>query len=574
MTDFRDLGLRDELLRVLEDEDLERPTLLQRAVIPVLRRGGNLVARASSGSGKTLAYTLGVLDRLESPAAEAATEEPVRVRLLVIRPTLDAAERTALTLVPPAQAVGLAVAVPGGPWGTPREVAEIVVTTPETVLDEVRASTLKLDDVEAVVIDGASAVEELGGLEPLETLLDHLPRDAQRVLFSTALSPALEDMVDRRVKRALRFPPEAAVPGGAPSEAGGAVGYIVVPEAQKLDLLARALAERDAGGSPPLLFCRTDERAALVAEALTLRGFALGELGDEEADAVIASAATSRAELEEESGEEAGQTISFDVPEDEEILAARHRGDGNAIVLARAEELAHLREIARRASLAARATSLPLPTAAVREVEQFRDSLRRAVREQDVGAQMLVLAPLFEEFSAAEVAAAATALLRRRAPDAQPVASAPAKSGAGAAARPSTPSPAGAPPATWARLFVGIGSRDAVRPGDLVGAIAGEAEIPGNSVGKIDIRDSFSIVEVQADVAEKVIQALNGTTMKGRSIRVDYDRGGDRPKGGDRGDRGGRAPRSGPHGGGRPGGGGGRGDAPKRTLVRRPRPSE
>jgi len=573
MTDFRDLGLRDELLRVLEDDDLERPTLLQRAVIPVLRRGGNLVARASAGSGKTLAYTTGVLDRLESPSAEVEPEEPVRVRLLVIRPTLEAAERTALMLVPPAQAVGLAVAVPGGPWGTPREVAEIVVTTPETALDEVRASTLKLDHVEAVVIDGAGAVEELGGLEPLETLLDHLPRDAQRVLFSTAFSPALEDMVDRRVKRALRFPPEAAVPDGAPSEAGGAVGYIVVPEAQKLDLLARALAARDAGGAPPLLFCRTDERAALVAEALTLRGFTLGELGDEDADAVIASAATSRAELEEESGEEAGQTISFDVPEDEEILVARHSGDGSAIVLARAEELSHLREIARRARLAARATAQPVSTSAVREVEHFREMLRQAVRVEDTGAQMLVLAPLFEEFSAAEVAAAATALLRRRAPDTQAAAAATATRGAGATARAPAPSPAGAPPATWARLFVGIGSRDAVRPGDLVGAIAGEAEIPGTAVGKIDIRDTFSIVEVQADVADKVIQSLNGTTMKGRSIRVDYDRGGDRPKGGERGDRGGRTPRGGPRDGGRPSGGG-RSDGPKRTLVRRPRPSE
>jgi ATP-dependent RNA helicase DeaD len=83
----------------------------------------------------------------------------------------------------------------------------------------------------------------------------------------------------------------------------------------------------------------------------------------------------------------------------------------------------------------------------------------------------------------------------------------------------------GPPPSAFARLYVGVGNRDGVRPGDLVGAIAGEANIPGAQVGRIDIRDSFSVVEVHADVAEQVIRAVNGTTLKGRSVRVDYDRG-------------------------------------------------
>jgi ATP-dependent RNA helicase DeaD len=82
----------------------------------------------------------------------------------------------------------------------------------------------------------------------------------------------------------------------------------------------------------------------------------------------------------------------------------------------------------------------------------------------------------------------------------------------------------------WARLYVGVGSRDEVRPGDLVGALAGEADIRGAQIGKIEIRDSFSIVEVEASVADRVIQAVNGTTLKGRSVRVDYDRGGDRSR--------------------------------------------
>jgi ATP-dependent RNA helicase DeaD len=84
--------------------------------------------------------------------------------------------------------------------------------------------------------------------------------------------------------------------------------------------------------------------------------------------------------------------------------------------------------------------------------------------------------------------------------------------------------PAGAPPTTYARLFVSVGKRDGARPGDLVGAIAGESGIPGGKIGRIEIRDTFSIVEVEADVAERVVRAVNGTTIKGRAARVDYDR--------------------------------------------------
>jgi ATP-dependent RNA helicase DeaD len=146
-------------------------------------------------------------------------------------------------------------------------------------------------------------------------------------------------------------------------------------------------------------------------------------------------------------------------------------------------------------------------------------------------------------------------------------------------------STSGGAPAPFTRLFVGVGERDGVRAGDLVGAIAGEADIPGSSVGKIDIRDTFSVVEVPADVAQRVIDAVNGTTIKGRSVRVDYDRGGDRarrpptgsggprgagPRGG--GFRGGGAREGGPpsRGGPRPGGGFG-GGGTRRPPVRRPR---
>lgn len=537
MSSFEDIGLRSELLRTLEDEEIERPTALQAAVIPTLRRGGNLVARASSGSGKTLAYGLGVLDRLRPDEGSADGSESL-LRMLILAPTREFAERVALSLAPYAQSVGLGVSVSGGAWGTPVEAAEVLAGTASDVMDAVRGSRLKLDRVEAVVIDAASAIAALGEWETVDSLLDLVPRDAQRILVSSVLTEEVEDLIARRVKRAIRYPVEPAVAEeGASAQSQGQIGYVVLPAARKLDVLARQLASSEERGAPPILFLGSDERAALLAEQLSVRGFVVGAIDDPDTDVALASTTTTRAELLEEAEGALGQTISFEVPHDAETLLARHGGDDDAVVLVEPHELTHLQEIARQARLRARPLPLPAESAVAGELAAFRDRLRRALREEDLAAQLLVLEPLLEQYTAHEVAAAATALLRRKTPIAEPAAAAPAVATGPAAPAPTTAAAAaersaGAakPPALWARLYVGVGSRDDVRPGDLVGALAGEANIRGSQIGKIEIRDSFSIVEVEADVADRVIQAVNGTTLKGRSVRVDYDRGADRSR--------------------------------------------
>ncbi len=533
MPSFEDLGLREELLRTLEEEDISDPTALQAAVIPALRRGGNFVARASSGSGKTLAYALGVLDRIVTPVVEEEETEDEgapALRVLVVAPTADEADRIALSLTPYAQAVGMRVSAPSAAWGTPAAEAGVLVGPPGDLMGAVRSSSLKLDDVEALVIDGASALLGLGQLEQVDALMDLIPRDAQRVLISAGLPAAVEDLVERRLKRALRYPAEPAIPGLAERpEAEGVVGYVVVREEAKLALLAAQLGRREQG-SPPIIFCRGDERAADLAEALTVRGFLVGQADDEEADVAVAAGGVSLAELMEDTDAALGQSISYDVPADAATLRARHAGDADAIVLVEPRELTHLKEIAQLARLTARPTPLPhdIPSYAA-DLEAFRAQIREAVTSEDLGAQLLILEPLLEEFTAAEVAAATAALLRARRGAATTATTAPTASSSRSDAPRATPSrtpDAGPAPVTWARLFVGVGSRDEARPGDIVGALAGESGIPGSSVGKIEIRDSFSIVEVRADVADRVIAAVNGITLKGRSVRVDYDRGG------------------------------------------------
>src|SRR5690606_28211 len=148
----------------------------------------------------------------------------------------------------------------------------ILVGPPSDIMEAVRGSTLKLDDLEAVVIDGASSIAALGGWGEVDALLDLVPRTSQRVVISAGYPAEIEDLIERRVKKAIRYPAEPAIPEDEPVlPISGTIGYVVVAGAQKLDLLGRQLSERN-DRPPPILFFGLDERAAVVAEQLSVRG--------------------------------------------------------------------------------------------------------------------------------------------------------------------------------------------------------------------------------------------------------------------------------------------------------------
>lgn len=490
---FADLGLKPELVEAARAAGYVAPSPIQRSAVPVLRRGGNAVLYGSPGAGVVGAYGLGLLDRL-------AGVETGRLRALVVVGSDAAAVRIALSLARLARPVGVSVAAAAPGWapGAP----DVVVASAETALREVEASRLKLDALEAFVLDSAAAVLALSGRDVVEALTVSVPREAQRVVVTAEATQEVESYVERHVRRALWIPGRPGVSEEAPA-ARGALRYAVAPEGAKAELLAELVAS-GAVRLPALLHCRTPASAAAASAALELRGFRAGasEPGPDGGAAVFRLAA--RSEAPTAGG--AATAVSYDVPFDAASLGERHAAGGVVLVLAR--ELPHLRQIAADAQFALEAVGIE-PAAARSELDAYRARIRRAVREEDVSAQLLVLEPLLTEFSAAEVAAALSALLRQRAP-------APAPAPAAA--------PAGPAPRPWVRLFVSAGQRDSVRPGDLVGAITGEAGITGEEVGRIEIRDTFSIVEVAAEAAERVIQALNGVTLKGRSLRVDYDR--------------------------------------------------
>jgi ATP-dependent RNA helicase DeaD len=495
---FEDLGLSPALVEALAAEGAERPTPLQYGGIPIIRRGNNVVAHAGPGAGTLITYGTGLLDRIEPGAG--------RPRAIVVVPTAESARRLAESLARLAQATGHAVASLGAPWVLP-ERADVLFATPADFLTAARADVLDFDDVQALVVDSASLIQHTTGLQDLELLLEYLPRDGQRVVVSLPVTAEVSDFVGRHVKRAVHVPPQAV----EPDENGprrGDVRFRIVDEPKEEAALALA-AELLQGTETRhmVLFCGSEDCAADVGDFLSLHGYQAGQPG--EADVPVWLAVDELGSLPAlEAGEQLA-VVSYDVPAGPDSLDRRHGGGRGGIVLLLARELAHLRDVARRTGYKI-APQPPLPVRGLPgDLADTVEALERAIAEEDLAPYLLLIETVLSQHDPIELAAAALALYRRKAP---------------LPARATAASTAARPTPARVRLFISLGERDQVGAKDLVGAITGEAAIDGAQIGRVDVKDSLSLVEVDESVAEKVIRALNGTTIRGRSVRVDYDR--------------------------------------------------
>jgi ATP-dependent RNA helicase DeaD len=492
---FEDLGLAPALVEALASEGAERPTPLQAAGIPLVRRGNNLVAHAGPGAGTLITYGAGLLDRLE-PSGE-------RPRALVVTPTTDSARSLAEALARIAQGTGHVVASLGAPWLLPDK-ADVLFGTARELLDAAR-SDLDLSEVQALVLDAASVVERLSGLGDVETLLEFIPKDGQRLIMSLPVTQGVSDFVERHARRALHVPAQAVVESSDDTPRRGEVRFRIVDEPKESAALELA-AELLSGDVRHLVFFfRDEDSAADAGDFLSLHGFQAGAPGEE--DVPVWLAVDELAALRALEGTDAAG-VSFDVPSGPDSLDRRHGGGRGGTVLVLARELAHLKDVARRTGYRTVPAPPPARVTLPGDLQETLELLEKAMQEEDVAPYLLALEPFFRDHAPAEVAAAALALLRKRKPPA-------ARPAAGSASR---PGPA------WVRLYVSLGTKDQVGPSDLVGAITGEAGVDGSEVGKIEIKETFSIVEVGDTVAEKVIRSLNGTTVRGRSLRVDFDR--------------------------------------------------
>jgi ATP-dependent RNA helicase DeaD len=391
-----------------------------------------------------------------------------------------------------------------------------IAGTPEELLALVSASALKLDELRVVVIAWAEDLLDQGekAVSALESILSDAGKSADRIIVTRRITKPIEDFVERYARRSRRAP--AAMDDIGSGEIPD-IKYLTTAGIAKPASLRRLLDELD----PPsaVVVVRTAVGESEARRVIQTLGYA----GDQSPITVVRGAPSSAVHT----------ILLYDAPvRRSEIHALGTVGAVNLVTLVQPSELPPLRELfgmkLSPINLSAGTDKLRRRDDAIRS--ELRSILSAGVPPREISP----LEPLLAEYDAVEIAAAALQMLERE----RRIAKTPA-----AAPMATTPAAAAQWTGATSKLFVTLGERDGVKPGDLVGTIAGEAGIPGGSIGKVEVYESHTIVEVPAAESEKIIAALNGKMIKGRKVAVRADRPkserkgesdsrGERPRGG------------------------------------------
>ncbi len=501
----------------------EVPEILAAAETPI-DRGHHLALAAGRGSGVESVYAL---------AVGGACDPDDGLQALVLVPTRDRATEVALAIQRSVGQRGLRAGVatlrPDGSLDVGASSVQCLVARPSLLLPEIRLGRLGLGGLHLLILDGVADLEDLDEWTSVEPLLDTLGGDTRRIAVTRRVDDEFRELVQRQLPRGRRWPESAFEEAEAPDPVEG--GYperlkvgLGASEEERLSLLMRALS----GRAEARVRCRSEVSIRSVGAALESAGFTLADPGD--GWDVLAT-------LPEAGGGEGSALAWFGLPLSIESLAV---GAGDrAVAIVNSTHSAQMEILASRAGVSLRILPGSLPATELNPLGRYRSLVRARVERGGTDAELLVLQPLVKEFGTARVAAALSDLLRRSGGGdgaVRPWADVEAASRGGEQARAphSSPDrPAGATGgrgsthrgarSSWSRVFIGAGNRDSVRVGDLVGAITGETGIAGAQIGKIEIRGSFSLVEIDSQVVDRVIEKLNGTPIRGREVTVKHD---------------------------------------------------
>ncbi|ONI84940.1 heavy metal transporter [Saccharothrix sp. ALI-22-I] len=550
-TSFADLGLRPELLRALTGLGYEEPTPIQREAIPPLTEGRDLLGQAATGTGKTAAFALPVLERLAG-GGERSSRAPFA---LVLVPTRELAVQVSEAVHRYGRELGARVLpIYGGqPIGRQLRVLEqgvdVVVATPGRAVDHLSRGTLKLENLKVVVLDEADEMLDMGFAEDLDTILNETPETRQTVLFSATMPGRIDRLARQHLKDPVRIAigREEAEPGEAPRVRQSAY---VVPRAHKPAALGRVLDVE--APTAAIVFCRTRDEVDQLTETLNGRGYRAeslhGGISQEQRDRVMTRLRNGTADLLVATDvaargldiEQLTHVVNYNVPSAPESYVhrigriGRAGREGVAITLAEPREHGMLKTIERVTKQRIHMEKVPtIADLRARKLELTRAALHESLLEDDLEHFRVVVETLTDEFDVMEVALAAVKLAHEASgaasdeeeiPEYVPRAGAGERRGREAGGDRREPRKPRKPSAGMTRLFVGAGRSSGIRPQDLVGAIAGEARLNGREIGAIEIADRFSLVEVPEASAQQVIASLRGATIKGRKVTVRRER--------------------------------------------------
>ncbi len=551
---FRDLGLPQGLVDVVSALGYEAPSPIQQATVPHLLAGDDLVGQAQTGTGKTAAFALPVIARLM--VDKKTTPAP---KALVLAPTRELAIQVAEAFARYGEAIGGFQVLPiygGQPFrgqlsGLQRG-AHVVVGTPGRIIDHLKRGTLDLSELSTLVLDEADEMLKMGFVDDVEAVLAKAPESAQIALFSATMPAPIRAMS----KRYLKNPHHITIESKTTTAASINQRYWIVSGLHKLDALTRLLEVEPFDAM--IVFARTKVATEELAHRLRARGFAAQALNGDvpqnkreqlvealksgELDLLVATDVAARG-LDVE---RISHVVNYDIPHDTEAYVhrigrtGRAGRSGEAILFVAPRERYLLRAIekATRQPL----TEMTMPSVADvhahREERQF-ERVQKVLESEDLSSyQEKVLRWQGQAEASLLDIAAALAHLAEDTTAPPMVDQTPAMKHSDSAPRRQGGREERAPrgdDSDKQTYWVAVGHDQGVKPGNLVGAIANEGGLDAGQIGRVVIKDRFSLIDLPKDLDDAVLKHLRDVKVAGTALMIRPDRG--MPPAGDRGDR-------------------------------------
>ena len=550
---FRELGLSEPILEALTAVGYETPTPIQAKTIPLLLSGADLLGQAQTGTGKTAAFALPILARidLQLPGPQALVLVPTRELAIQVA---EAFQRYSTHLQ------GFHVLpIYGGQSYVPqikglKRGAHVIVGTPGRIMDHMKRGALKLASVRFIVLDEGDEMLQMGFVDAIEWILEQAPPQRQIALFSATL-PA---QIRRIAHEHMREPAQITIENRASTTPKIRQRYWLVSGLHKLDALTRVLeAERF---EAMLIFVRTKIETTELAERLEARGFNVaalhGDIPQQQRERTIARLKTGQVDIVVATDvaargldvERISHVVNFDIPYDSQTYVhrigrtGRAGRSGEAILFVAPRERNMLRIIERATRQPIEQMRLP-SVADVNEqrIAKFKESISNTVQ----GGEGKVFQPLIEQIEreqnipAVEIAAALASLLQGPTPFLLPpkpgtpdqdgladgtekrsASDRPGATGDAAPARQPRPPRRSKGGARFETFRIEVGHAHGVQPGNIVGAIVNEAGLDSRDIGHIDIREDHSLIDLPAGMPQDIFENLQAVRVRGTELRI------------------------------------------------------
>jgi Superfamily II DNA and RNA helicases len=518
---FEELGLSPEILKAVSEMGFEAASPIQAKSIPAIMTGQDVIGQAQTGTGKTASFGI--------PLLEKVNPKNKKLQAVVLCPTRELAIQVAEEMRRLSKFIhGIKILPIYGGQDIVKQIrslkagTQIIIGTPGRVMDHMRRKTIKLDQVATIILDEADEMLNMGFREDIETILEEVPGERQTILFSATMPRPILDITRKYQKDAQMV----KVVKKELTVANIDQYYYEVKPKNKDEVLSRLLDIYNPKLS--LVFCNTKRKVDELVSTLQVRGYFAdglhGDLKQVQRDRVMQSFRTGKTEILVATDvaargidvDDVEAVFNYDLPQDDEYYVhrigrtGRAGRTGYAFTFIAGKEVYKLKDIQRYCKTKIKAQPIPsLNDVTATKTEKIFERIEHFM-EDDLQTMVDIIEKRVNEsdMTAMDIAAAFLKLMLGTEEEQE--------IGQAKNNFENTGAEEG-----MVRLFINIGRKQGTKPGDVLGAIAGETGMPGKLVGSIDVYDKYTFVEVPREYASEVLEAMKSSKIKGKTISIE-----------------------------------------------------